>query len=302
MTRITAGASTGAWPSHSGGVIASTSPSVCTEENQMLELSGRRIAVTGAAAGIGAAVREQLLDRGAEVIVLDRNDPGDDRVSYVPCDLADPTSIETALAQLPATLGGFANVAGLPGTHSAEAVMRVNFLGLRLLTDRVLERIDAGGAVVNVASIAGSSWPLNLEKLAALNSTEDFDSGLKWCVDNGPGDGSTAYNFSKEALIFYTKHRAVSAWKRGVRMNSVSPGATATGILGDFKASMAPGAIDWSEHLLGRHAAPEEVAPVIVFLLGPHSSFVNGADVPVDGGLVAGMTVGATQPEGSTHA
>jgi NAD(P)-dependent dehydrogenase (short-subunit alcohol dehydrogenase family) len=262
-----------------------------------MELSGQRLAVTGAAAGIGAAVREQLLERGAEVIVLDRNDPGDARTTYVPCDLSDPASIESALAQLPDTLDGFANVAGLPGTHAAEAVMRVNFLGLRLLTDSVLERIRTGGAIVSVASIAGSTWQLNLEKVAQLNATPDFDSGLKWCVENGPSDGSTAYNFSKEALLFYTKHRSASAWKRGIRMNSVSPGATATGILADFKASMAPGSIDWSEQLLGRHAAPGEIAPVIVFLLGAGSSFINGVDVPVDGGLIAGLTVGALPME-----
>jgi NAD(P)-dependent dehydrogenase (short-subunit alcohol dehydrogenase family) len=268
----------------------------------MMELSGRRVAVTGAAAGIGAAVREQLLELGAEVIALDRNDPGDDRATYVPCDLADPVSIEAALSRLPTALDGFANVAGLPGTHSAEAVIRVNFLGLRLLTERVVDRISTGGAVVNVASIAGSSWSSNLEKVGQLNATEDFDSGLKWFVENGPSDGSTAYNFSKEALLFYTKHRSASLWKRGVRMNSVSPGATATGILADFKASMAPGAIDWSEQLLGRHATPEEVAPVIVFLLHPRSSFVNGADIPVDGGLVAGLSVGATPVEGTSNA
>ncbi len=267
-----------------------------------MSLKGKTVALTGGAAGIGAAVRETLLTWGAEVVVLDRTDPQDERVKFIAVDLSDPDSIENAIAQLPTELDGLANVAGVPGTQSPELVMRVNYLGLRALTEHVIDRIRSGGAVVNVASIAGASWMLHLEKLAELVTIEDYDTALKWSVANAPARGADAYEFSKEAVLYYTKWRSHSAWQKGVRMNAVCPGATATGILEDFKESMAPGAIDWSEQLLGRHGKPEDVAPIVVFLLDSVSGFINGADIPVDGGLVAGLTVGAiSQVEQPSH-
>jgi NAD(P)-dependent dehydrogenase (short-subunit alcohol dehydrogenase family) len=260
--------------------------------------AGRTIAVTGATAGIGAAVREKLLDEGAQVVALDRDDPKDPRVTYVRCDLSDKASIQQAIAQLPDRLDGLANVAGIPGTRPAEAVFRVNFLGLRELTEGVIDRIRPGGAVVNVASIAGAAWQKRIAVLIELVTSADFEAGLKWVVEKGPSSGTKAYDVSKQATILYTKRRSHTAWQRGVRMNAVCPGATTTGILEDFRQSMPEGAIDWSEQALGRHAAPADVAAAVLFLLGPGAAFINGADLPVDGGLVAGVSVGTIDAQG----
>lgn len=93
-----------------------------------MRLQDKVFAVTGGAAGIGAAVRERLLAEGADVVVLDRVDPQDPRVTFIEVDLADPSSIAAAVDQLPAKVDGLANVAGVPGTKSADAVMRVNYL------------------------------------------------------------------------------------------------------------------------------------------------------------------------------
>ena len=120
-----------------------------------------------------------------------------------------------------------------------------------------------------------------LRELADLLSTSDFETGLRWWAERGPKTGPEAYAFSKEAVIYYAKTRAHAAWSTDYRVNTVSPGATLTPLLQDFSQYMP---IRWSEEALGRHATPEDVAAVVVFLLGSRSRFVNGVDVAVDGG------------------
>jgi NAD(P)-dependent dehydrogenase (short-subunit alcohol dehydrogenase family) len=251
---------------------------------------GLRIVVTGVSSGIGAAVASLLADEGATVLGVDRTRPSQEpNGGFVPCDVGDPTSLHECVRQLPESIHGLANVAGLPGTADAVAIGRVNFLGLRSLTELLHPRLAPGGAVVHVASIAGAGWPGHLQRLTELIATPDFDSGLAWWSESGPQTGPEAYAFSKEAVIYYAKARARAAWSAGYRVNTVSPGATVTPILRDFSEYMP---IGWSEETLGRHATPEDIAGVVGFLMGPRAAFVNGADVAVDGGLMAGLLTG----------
>jgi len=255
---------------------------------------GSCIVVTGVSSGIGAAVARLLADDGATVVGMDRTvPPKEPNGGFVRCDLGEEESIGECVRQLPDGIDGLANVAGLPGTFDATAIGRVNFLGLRYLTEMLHPRIKKGGSVVHVASIAGAGWPSHTQELSDLIATPDFEAGLKWWTESGPQSGPEAYAFSKEAVIYYAKTRAQAAWSAGYRVNTVSPGATATPILQNFSEYMP---IDWSERVLGRHASPEDVAGAVVFLLGPDASFVNGTDLPVDGGLMSGLITGTVQP------
>jgi NAD(P)-dependent dehydrogenase (short-subunit alcohol dehydrogenase family) len=251
---------------------------------------GSRIVVTGVSSGIGAAVASLLVDEGATVLGVDRTEPTKEpNGGFVQCDVGDPDSLSTCVRQLPDRIDGLANVAGLPGTVDAGAIGRVNFLGLRHLTEMLQPRMAKGGSVVHVASIAGAGWPGHTRELAELIATADFEAGLKWWSEKGPQTGPDAYAFSKEAVIYFAKTRAQAAWSAGYRVNTVSPGATVTPILQNFSEYMP---IEWSERMLGRHATPEDIATAVVFLLGPRSGFVNGVDVVVDGGLMAGLLTG----------
>jgi NAD(P)-dependent dehydrogenase (short-subunit alcohol dehydrogenase family) len=251
---------------------------------------GSRIVVTGVSSGIGAAVASLLAEEGATVLGVDRTTPSQEpNGGFVRCDVGDPGSLDECVRQLPDSIDGLANVAGLPGTADADAIGRVNFLGLRYLTEQLHPRLTQGGSVVHVASIAGAGWPGHLPALTELLATPDFDSGLAWWSKSGPRTGPEAYAFSKEAVIYYAKMRAHVAWSAGYRVNTVSPGATVTPILQDFSEYMP---IGWSEKTLGRHATPEDIAAVVGFLMGPGSAFVNGVDVAVDGGLMSGVLTG----------
>ncbi|HEY6463478.1 MAG TPA: SDR family NAD(P)-dependent oxidoreductase, partial [Polyangiaceae bacterium] len=105
-----------------------------------------------------------------------------------------------------------------------------------------------------------------------------------------------AYTAGKGALLSLTRALAVDEARHGVRVNSVSPGSVDTPMLRSSAAMFSDGTEagvaavleNWgSAHALGRIATAEEVGDVIAFLAGPGAAFVTGADVRVDGGLLA---------------
>ncbi|GAA3950790.1 coniferyl-alcohol dehydrogenase [Gordonia caeni] len=246
------------------------------------------VVVTGAASGIGAATASLLRHRGHEVVGVDRADgPG-----IIGCDLADPAAIDALAQRLPAVLGGLANIAGVPGTADAYTVLAVNVLAPRHLTALVLPRLVAGSAVVNVASVAAhrnTAPPAALEELIAATGPDDVRA---WLAAH-PTDGPAAYDTSKRVLVDWTTRLAGALVSRGVRALSVSPGPVETPILGDFTASMGAESMDRSIATVGRHGRPDEVAAVVDFALSEEASWLNGIDLPVEGGLLAARTASA---------
>jgi NAD(P)-dependent dehydrogenase (short-subunit alcohol dehydrogenase family) len=103
-----------------------------------VSLESSQLIVTGVSSGIGAAVASLLADAGASVVGLDRTEPATEPSGgYIQCDLGEPESLGACVRQLPQWIDGLANVAGLPGTADANAIGRVNFLGLRYLTEEM---------------------------------------------------------------------------------------------------------------------------------------------------------------------
>jgi NAD(P)-dependent dehydrogenase (short-subunit alcohol dehydrogenase family) len=245
------------------------------------------VAITGAASGIGAQTARLLMALDVEVIALDRRPPDFQVTRFIPIDLADPASIDTAVDQLPDALSGLCNVAGVPGTAGAATVARVNYLGLRRLTEAVLPKMGQAGSIVNVASTAGQNWDVRRALHVELAATADFEQGLNWLAQHSIPDAS-AYAYFKEALIVWTMARATPLRSAtGVRMNCVSPGPTDTPILKDFRESLGAANVDDAIRRAGGVGTPEAIAPAILFLLQPESGWINGVNLPVDGGLVA---------------
>jgi 3-oxoacyl-[acyl-carrier protein] reductase len=249
-------------------------------------VSEQRVLVTGAGAGIGFATARLLAARGYDVAV---NDLDADRAETAAAALArdgtravavpgDVSDTDTSLAVVAAAadaLGGLTGLVNNAGTLmigrldqvSVEAwdrVMAVNLTAAMLCSRHALARFpDAGGAIVNVASIAAFFASPNL--------------------------GS--YSASKAGVMSLTQQSAIEWGVRGVRVNAVAPGLiSGTGMTADIDDDLAGARARIIP--LAREGKGEDVARVVAFLLSDDARYVSGQTIGVDGGLnVAALTM-----------
>lgn len=253
-------------------------------------LFGKAIVVTGAASGIGARTAELCAGLGAEVIGVDLREPKAGLAGYVKGDLASPAGIAAIVKQLPARFDALCNIAGLSGAPGAAPTVAVNFYGLRALSEAAAPRIREGGAVVNVASIAGYGWRANLNRaksMVAAGGFPDVAAVLK-AHDVAEGEG---YPLSKELLLLWTQLAAHQPLfkSRGIRVVAVSPGPVETPILGQFRQVFGDARVDADIAAAGRPGNPSDIAPVIAFLCSDGARWINGANIAADGGLEAAV-------------
>lgn len=252
-----------------------------------MTLQGKTIVITGASSGIGAETARLARYQGAHVIGLDRNDPMISLDGFVKIDMGDTASIDAAVAALPGRIDALVNAAGVSGMADKDLVARVNYLGLRHLTEALLPKLAKGGAVVNISSILGAEWPKRLDAHKALAATKTFAEGAAWLAKN-PVPQETCYQFFKEALIVWTKKRGYEMFMQNdIRMNSVAPGPVFTPILGEFVQMLGEERVAADAANIKRPAIADEIAPPILFLCSDAARWVAGINLPVDGGIDA---------------
>lgn len=237
------------------------------------------VIVTGGASGIGAAVAALLSARGWRVAVFDlapEAAPGPGFAGWFRVDIADEQAVETAVTRVEDELGpvqGLVNAAGVLGKMHAPDRLRMSdwdreiavdlrgtYLTCRAAGARMAAR--GGGAIVNIASIAG--------------------------MTSGPLHG---YGPAKAAVISLTTTLAGEWGPRGVRVNAVSPGFTRTEAL---EKGVEAGVLDVETlsrpSAMRRLVEPGEIASAVAFLLGPEASGITGVNLPVDVGYLVGVT------------
>jgi NAD(P)-dependent dehydrogenase (short-subunit alcohol dehydrogenase family) len=251
----------------------------------------RKIVVVGAASGIGAAVATHFHQGGDHVLAVDVRPNQTPASEHAHCDLRDPASITGLLSQIGSGWDMLAHVAGIPGTAPAADVLKVNYLGMRLMTEGMLPLLRHGGSVVASASTAALGWEQRIELLDGLLQLTDADAVEKWQADQDPN--FPVYTTSKQAVILYSKRLAVPAFtKYGIRINTVSPGPVETPILTDFEQTMGKDVLDLCRATVGRHATVDDVVPAVAFLSSPAAGWINGQNLLIDGGFIDSMISG----------
>jgi NAD(P)-dependent dehydrogenase (short-subunit alcohol dehydrogenase family) len=138
-------------------------------------------------------------------------------------------------------------------------------------------------------------WSRRLPVLMELLQIDNYEGVVKWCeahldvVREG-------YSFSKEALVVWTMMSATSLIKRGIRMNCTMPGPTQTPMMAQFEAATKPSVLEAATQPINRRSSPEEQAAPLLFLNSPVASYLNGVALPVDGGLLGGISTGRIDP------
>ncbi|MGV1033812.1 MAG: SDR family NAD(P)-dependent oxidoreductase [Microbacteriaceae bacterium] len=234
------------------------------------DLSGELVVITGAARGQGAAEAKLLAQRGARVIATDvhpsadlvASDGATGSIEYRQLDVTSEADWAALAASLAGQrVKGLVNNAGI--THRAR-------LGQTELADwnRLLE-VNVTGAMLGIQALmplmAEGSSIVNVGSLAALN-----------------GHYTVAYTTSKWAMRGLTHVAATELGPRGIRVNIVHPGFIATEMTANAPAAMITSQLAITP--LERVGQPAEMAEVIAFLVSDASSYISGAEIPVDGG------------------
>ena len=240
--------------------------------HHLLSLAGETILVTGASGNIGQGIARRLAEAGARIVIHYHRDGASagslaselNAESPLQADLGDEAAVDAMLAAAQPTMvvnnAAVQPVEPLAGMSldAWRKVLATNLDGAFLVTQRAAQAWgDAGGAIVNIASIEGAD----------------------------PAAGHAHYATSKAGLLMFTRAAALEYGPRGIRINAVSPGLIDRDGLAD---DWPEGVTRWLERApLGSLGTPQDVADAVLFLLSPAARWISGTSLVVDGGMSA---------------
>ena len=246
----------------------------------MTELTGKAALVTGGSRGIGAAIALRLAQEGADVAltyarsaekaraVAAQIEAMGRRSFAIAADNTDAASVEAAVVEAASAfgrLGILVNNAGIFHAAPIDALtvadfdqtMAINLRAAFVASKAAAARMGQGGRIISIGS--------NL-------------------AERVPGEGLSIYSASKAALIGLTKGLARDLGPRGITVNIVHPGSTDT----DMNPASGEHADAQREHMaIQRFGEPQDIAGLVAWLAGPHSRFMTGAGLTIDGGANA---------------
>lgn len=253
----------------------------------------RTIAITGAASGIGAALKKRLEGEGDRVIGVDV------QASDIVADLISKDGRKAAIDGIAEACGGTldglvpcAGLSGLPG-RPGSLLVSLNYFGSVELFEGLRGCLakSAAGAAVAMSSNSTTTVPPGMISMDLVTACRDGDEERARAI--GDEVGSLAvYPAGKTALAHWVRRNATTdEWiGQGINLNAIAPGKTATAMVAEGRADPVIGKhMDAFPVPVGRDGQPEEIAALLGFLLGPDARFIVGSMIFVDGGTDALM-------------
>lgn len=256
--------------------------------NEIGRLAGKRALVTGGGRGIGAAIARRLAAEGAavainyvanasaaEAVVRELTDKGYQAAAFR-ADVADRAQTADLVARVVAEFGGLDILASNAGVEhfgvlesiteaDFDRVFRINVAGQLFAAQAAVAAMTSGGRIVLTSSVSA--------RIAVF--------------------GHTLYAASKAAVSAMALNLAPELAERGIAINAIAPGGTATDMAAEVSSlytppalrDVAPERIIKSMSAIGRLAEPDEIAAVAAFLLSPDAGYITGATIDASGGM-----------------
>ncbi len=245
-----------------------------------MRFAKKTVIVTGAASGIGLGIAHRFAAEGAEIAICDVDAAALEKVASSfptertlarPCDVSKAADVDAFVAAVVQRFGKLDVIVNNAGVAREGSVLDVSlddwdatiatdlsgvFYGCRAALPELLK---TQGAIVNIASVSGL--------------------GADW--------GFAAYNAAKGGVVNLTRSIALDFGAKGVRCNAVCPSLTRSKMTEDMLGDDALMAKFRERMPIGRVAEPADIAGVVAFLASDDAVFVNGANLPVDGGVMA---------------
>jgi 3-oxoacyl-[acyl-carrier protein] reductase len=243
-------------------------------------LAGKVALVTGGSRGIGAAIARRLAADGASVAVtyskgadaasavVKEIERGGGKALAIQADAGDAEAVKNAVEKTVKSLGRLDVLVNNAGTlipasveettlADFDRVFAVNVRGLFVATQTALKHLKTGGRIINIGSCLGERVLMQ---------------------------GVTPYSATKGAVKMFTQGLARELGARGITVNNVQPGPIDTDL---NPATGASSAGQTANVPLNRYGKADEVAALVAFVASPESSYINGANLTVDGGTNA---------------
>jgi NAD(P)-dependent dehydrogenase (short-subunit alcohol dehydrogenase family) len=264
-----------------------------------MSLQDVTMVITGSARGIGAATAAMAASRGANVVVSDVIDSIGEatvakivadggRATYVHCDVSSEADVAALMERAASQFGGIDVLHNNAGIHETMISKDFTFESMSVETfDRVMSVNVRGAFICTKAALP------YLKESSKSPSVINAGSTASWV---GYPFG-LAYGTSKGAIALLTKNLAVALAPFGIRANCYCPASVDTDMVKDVTATLMASAPPEEEgqgggspidtHLVHRIGEPDDVAELVCFLASSQSSFVNGVNWLIDGGVLA---------------